>query len=107
MLGSALMISHILPLLPLFLFLSASPLPLIPSPSLSLSLTPCSVSELLMGEVDSSTLLSLLPTERSRVSRWFCRRHGDAAQQAGCLHARGFLAVSGGVKIRGFSAESR
>lgn len=27
-----------------------------------------SVSELLMGEVDSSTLLSLLPTEKSRVS---------------------------------------
>uniref|UniRef100_A0A8C4H405 Rho GTPase activating protein 45b n=1 Tax=Dicentrarchus labrax TaxID=13489 RepID=A0A8C4H405_DICLA len=27
------------------------------------------VSELLMGEVDSSTLLSLLPTEKSRVSR--------------------------------------
>lgn len=27
-----------------------------------------SVSELLMGELDSSTLLSLLPTEKSRVS---------------------------------------
>lgn len=31
------------------------------------SLSP-SVSELLMGELDSSTLLSLLPTEKSRVS---------------------------------------
>uniref|UniRef100_A0A8C9WUL4 Rho GTPase activating protein 45 n=1 Tax=Scleropages formosus TaxID=113540 RepID=A0A8C9WUL4_SCLFO len=29
----------------------------------------CSVSELLMGEVDSSTLLSLLPSEKSRVSQ--------------------------------------
>lgn len=32
------------------------------------SLLLLSVSELLMGEVDSSTLLSLLPTEKSRVS---------------------------------------
>lgn len=31
-------------------------------------MSPLSVSELLMGEVDSSTLLSLLPTEKSRVS---------------------------------------
>lgn len=38
--------------------------------SVQLSLLCClhSVSELLMGEVDSSTLLSLLPTEKSRVS---------------------------------------
>lgn len=34
-----------------------------------------SVSELLMGEVDSSTLLSLLPTEKSRVSERLSRSY--------------------------------
>lgn len=51
-----------------------------------------SVSELLMGEVDSSTLLSLLPTEKSRVSGGsfgFLGVHvaGGVGSQSGCLWA--------------------
>ena len=43
------------------------------SRALSLSLSPSfSVSELLMGEVDSSTLLSLPPADKSRVSLSVC-----------------------------------
>uniref|UniRef100_A0A667YKJ7 Rho GTPase activating protein 45 n=1 Tax=Myripristis murdjan TaxID=586833 RepID=A0A667YKJ7_9TELE len=54
------------------------------------------VSELLMGEVDSSTLLSLLPAEKSRVSVCVCRaeevdiilQHSEGGVDSALLYAK-------------------
>ena len=54
----------------------------------------CSVSELLMGELDSSSLLSVPPTEKSRVSVCVCVRERDFWRMTKIFETQDFYAIS-------------